>query len=670
MPDKHTDTQSLIEKLKREINRHDYLYYVEDSPDITDYQYDQLLKQLADIEKAHPELVTNDSPTQRVSGEASPTFNPVRHSIPMLSLDNTYNEIEFSDWFNRTAKGLKGEPFELVVELKIDGVSLNLTYESGVLKTGATRGDGETGEDVTPNAKSIRAIPLRLLNAKPPSYLEVRGEVYINKKDFHDLNKRITDEGEQEFANPRNAAAGSLRQKNPLITAKRPLKFFVHSFGLVEGENFETHWQFLEYCRKAGLRPTDRAKVCRSFDEVLAFRNEIEKTRDNLPYEIDGIVAKVNSLGQQKLLGFTSKSPRWAIAFKFAPRQAVTKVENIRVQVGRTGILTPVAELTPVEISGVTVSNSTLHNFDEIGRLGVRIGDTVLVERAGDVIPKVVKTFTEKRTGLEKVFHIPKKCPACGEPITKEKEDEVAYRCINPSCPAQIEQGLAHFAARDAMDINGLGESAIAQLLSRKLVNNFSDIYFLKKEDLLKLELFKDKKASNLLSAIEKSKTRPLNRLLFGLGIRHIGEKAARVLAEKFVNIDNLAGASREKLEAIPEIGPVMAEAVNDFFSQAAVKRIIEYLKRAGVNMTEPVRENTLTAITGKIFVLTGELETLTRGQAESKIAELGGSAVSSVSKKTNYLVLGKDPGSKYDKAKKLHVKIINEKEFLELIKG
>jgi len=669
MPDKLKDTALQIEKLKSEINRHDYLYYVEDSPEISDYQYDQLLKQLSALEKQHPDFVTPDSPTQRVSGQASSTFAPVRHSVPMLSLDNTYNEEEFSDWYNRAVKGLKNEPFELVTELKIDGVSLNLTYVNGVLKTAATRGDGETGEDVTANVKSIRAIPLKLRNKVPPNYFEVRGEVYINKKDFLELNNRIIDEGEQEFANPRNAAAGSLRQKDPAVTARRPLKFFVHSFGKVEGETFDTHWEFLEFCRKAGLRPTDKGRLCKSFGDAAAFKNQIEKERDGLPFEIDGVVAKVNSLKQQQTLGFTSKSPRWAIAFKFAPRQAVTKIENIRVQVGRTGIITPVAELKPVEISGVTVSNSTLHNFDEISRLDARIGDTVIVERAGDVIPKVVQVLTEKRSGSEKAFVIPKHCPACGGPVTKEKEEEVAYRCINPSCPAQIGRALAHFASRDAMDIDGMGESAIEQLLSRKLVSGFSDIYFLNKDDLLKLDLFKDKKAQNLIDAIENSKKQPLNRLLYGFGIRHIGEKAARVLAEKFGDIMGLEHASVEELTAIPEIGPVMAEAVKEFFSQASVKKVITELKKAGVNMAQPKMEAPVSNISGRTFVLTGELETFSRSEAEAKILELGGNATSSVSKKTDYLVLGKDPGSKYDKAKKLGVKILNENEFKELIK-
>jgi len=668
MPEKSTDTSHQIEKLKNEINRHDYLYYVEDSPVISDFQYDQLIKKLSELEKQHPELVTPDSPTQRVSGQASPGFKPVRHSIPMLSLDNTYSEEEFSDWYKRVEKGLKGEPFELVVELKIDGVSLNLSYEKGILKTCATRGDGETGEDVTPNAKSIRAIPLKLMDPGPPAFFEVRGEVYINKKDFLELNKRIIEEGDNEFANPRNAAAGSLRQKNPLVTAKRPLKFFVHSYGRVDGEEFATHWQFLEYCRKAGLRPTDNAKLCGDLNAVVSFQKKIEEERDLLPYEIDGIVAKVNSLQQQKALGFTSKSPRWAIAFKFSPRQGVTKVENIRVQVGRTGIITPVAELKPIEISGVTLSNSTLHNFDEIERLGVRIGDTVLVERAGDVIPKVIKTLVEKRTGAERVFHIPKKCPACGGPITKEKEEDIAYRCINLSCPAQIERGLTHFAGREAMDIEGLGESAVSQLVEKKLVRRFSDIYFLHKDDLLRLDLFADKKAQNLLDSIEKSKKQPLSRLLFGLGIRHVGEKAARVLAEKFKTMDALSRAGSVELERAADVGPVITLSVKDFFSQEAVCSVLEEFKKAGVNMLEPEREKKLSPLTGRTLVLTGELEAFARSEAEQKIRELGGNAASSVSKKTDYLIAGGEPGSKLAKAKKLGVKIINEKEFLELI--
>jgi DNA ligase (NAD+) len=669
MSESQKEASLQIEKLKNEIRRHDYLYYVEDNPEISDFQYDELYKELSELENQYPYLITPDSPTQRVSGKALSTFAPVRHSAPMLSLDNTYNDREFSDWFQRVVKALGDGNFELVVELKIDGVSLSLGYVNGILTTGATRGDGETGEDVTANIRSIGAIPLRLRANKPPKYFEVRGEVYINKKDFAALNGNILSEGGQPFANPRNAAAGSLRQKNPLVTAGRPLKFFIHSFGKIEGETFDTHWQFLEFCRALGLRPTDKSKLCKSLEDVTRFRKQIEETRENLPFEIDGIVVKVNSLKQQQALGFTSKSPRWAIAFKFSARQATTKVVNIRAQVGRTGIITPVAELAPVELSGVTVSNSTLHNFDEIERLDVRIGDTVIVERAGDVIPKVIKTIISKRNGSEKKFNIPKHCPACGGPITKEKEEDIAYRCINPSCPAQIEQALIHFAKRDAMDIEGMGEIAVSGLLKNGLINGFAGIYFLNKEGLLKLDLFADKRAQNLLNAIEKSKTRPLSRLLFALGIRHIGEKAARILADRFGDMDSLAGASVETLTSIPEIGPVMAEAVTNYFAQDSVKKIIGQLKKAGLNMSEPKKDKAESKITGKTFVITGTLGSLSRSEAEQKIIGLGGKTAGSVSKKTDYLVCGADPGSKFDKAKKLGVKILEENEFLDLVK-
>lgn len=668
MPESKKEAKHRIHELVTEINRHDYLYYVQDKPEISDLKYDTLFKQLLELEKHNPELVAPDSPTQRVSGQVSKVFKEIRHSLPMLSLDNTYNEEEFSDWHARVVKALGDEDFELAVELKIDGVSLSLGYVNGSLKTGATRGDGETGEDVTLNARSIRAIPLTLRGSDIPQYLEVRGEVYIDKKDFLELNNRIIETEDQPFANPRNAAAGSLRQKNPQVTSQRPLKFFVHSFGKVEGRDFKTHWEFLEYCKALGLRPGDKAKLCKTFDEVVSFRKQIEDTRDRLPFEIDGIVVKVNSLDQQKRLGFTSKSPRWAIAFKFSARQAVTIVNNIRVQVGRTGILTPVAELEPVELSGVTVSNSTLHNFDEIERLGVRIGDTVVVERAGDVIPKVIKTLTEKRKGGEKVFRLPKECPACGGPITKEKEEEVAYRCANPSCPAQIERGLAHFASRNAMDIEGLGEMAVQQLYKNNLIKDLSSVYFLKKEDLLKLELFADKKAQNLLNAIEKSKSRPLSRLVFALGIRHIGEKAGRVLAGKYGDIDVLAAASVDELAATPEVGPVMAEAVRNYFSQDSVKTLIGRFKSAGLLMTEPEKDNSQSPLAGKTFVLTGSLEGFTRSEAEAAVLAKGGSVSSSVSKKTAYVVAGAEPGSKLDKAKKLGVNVLDEAGFKILL--
>jgi DNA ligase (NAD+) len=659
-----------IEHLRREIRRHDYLYYVNDKPEISDYAYDTLLKKLQELEKRHPLLITPDSPTQRVSGLAAPTFESIKHTIPMLSLDNTYSRDELLEWAKRVEKGLRAGNPEFVVEPKIDGVGLALVYKNGTLSTGATRGDGETGEDITPNTKTIRSIPLKLAVEKPPTFVDIRGEVYMEKKEFAALNKNISEQGADVFANPRNAAAGSIRQKDPKITAGRPLKFFVHSYGRIEGgDKFGTHWEFLELCREMGIRSAPYSKLFKNMDEVVSYCSEFEQKRDTLPFEIDGMVIKVNALAQQRILGFTMKSPRWAIAFKFAARQATTKLKDIRVQVGRTGVITPVADLEPVEVSGVTISHATLHNFDEIARLGVKIGDTVLIERAGDVIPKVVKVIESKRTGKERSFPIPKKCPECGSPITKEKEEEVAYRCINPSCPAQIERGLAHFASRGAMDIEGMGWAAVEQLVRSGKVRYFEDIYKLKKDDLLKLALFADKKAENLLSAIEESKKQPLSRLLFGLGIPNVGEKAALVLADRFKNIAALAKAGKVQLTSINEIGPVMAEAISDYFSQESVKKLIEHLKELGVNTIEPEREKGEQKLAGLTIVFTGELKKYARSEAEARARELGANVTSLVSKKTDYVVSGENPGSKYDKAKKLGIKIIDEEEYEKMIK-
>lgn len=670
MPEKLRTIEHEIEKLRKEIRHNDYLYYVLDQPEISDFEYDQLFKRLQKLEEQYPSLVTPDSPTQRVSGLAAPTFNPVRHTVPMLSLDNTYNETEFRQWYERVSKALDNTDFEMTIELKIDGVGVNLTYENGILAIGATRGDGVTGEDVTPNMKSVRAIPLRLISPDPPRFLEVRGEVYMNKKEFEILNEKIKEKGEQPFANPRNSAAGSLRQKDPRITANRPLRFFIHSYGKVEGEEFSTHWEFLQHMKSFGLRPVEHARLTRNWEDVLDYRKNMEEKRDSLPYEVDGIVIKVNSLAQQRTLGFTQKSPRWAIAYKFPARQATTKIAGIRVQVGRTGVITPVADLDPVQVGGVTIEHATLHNFDEIKRLDARVGDTALIERAGDVIPKVVKVIESKRTGHEKPFHIPRECPSCGGPITKEKEEEVAYRCLNPSCPVQIERGLIHFAGREAMDIDGMGEVVVEQLVRRKTVKDFADIYKLTKSDLLTLDLFKEKKAEKLLSAIEKSKERPLSRLLFALGIHHVGEKAAWVLAGEFRTMDRLLKATNEDLGRIKDFGPVLAEAVCDFFAQPAVKVLIADLREAGVNMTEPEREARGLPFEGKTFVFTGELKGCTRTEAEKRVRELGGNASSSVSNKTDYVVAGEAAGSKLSKAEKLGVKVIDEAAFDKLLKG
>ncbi|HAX61664.1 MAG TPA: DNA ligase (NAD(+)) LigA [Elusimicrobia bacterium] len=662
-----------IEKLKKEIRHHDHLYYVLSQPEISDTEYDNLMKHLQKLEEKNPQFITDDSPTQRVSGNAVKDFKTVKHSTPMLSLDNTYSSDEIIEWDKRVKKIIANENYEYVIEPKIDGISCALTYKNGMLVQGATRGDGDNGEDITLNIKTIKSIPLKLLptsDFRLPTPLEVRGEVYIDKTDFQKLNEEISKNGEQPFANPRNAAAGSLRQKNPKITAERKLKFIVHSYGTIPGtEKFETHFEFLNLCEKIGLPTTlKNIHLTKKIEEVVKLCRKREFDRENMPFEIDGLVIKINSLEQQKKLGFTMKSPRWAIAYKFPAKQATTKIKNIVVQVGRTGILTPVAELEPVALGGVTISRATLHNFDEIERLGVRIGDTVLIERAGEVIPKIIKVIETKRTGKEKKISQPAECSVCGQPIVKEKEGDVAWRCINPSCPAHLENGLVHFAKREAMDIEGLGEAAVVQLISKKMISDFADIYYLKKDDLLKLELFKEKKAQNLLDAIEKSKTRPLSRLLFGLGIRNVGEKAAIVLAEKFLTLDDLMKSTVEDLQKIYEIGPVVAETVVKFFALPETKKLVEKLKKAGVNTKEEIKTGPK-ILEGKTFVFTGELKNFSRNDAESKVRELGGNASSSVSQKTDFVVAGDNPGSKYKKAQKLSVKIISENDFLKMIK-
>ena len=668
MKENDTPINQEVNALRQEIRKHDYLYYTLDNPKISDYDYDILFKRLQKIEEQHPDLITSDSPTQRISVTPSENFKQIKHSVPMLSLENVYNESELRDWENRIIKGLN-ESFELVVELKIDGVGLALTYVNNVLTIGATRGDGETGEDITLNTKTIRSIPLRILTENVPNIFEVRGEVYISKADFNNLNEQMMEDGNEPFANPRNSAAGSLRQKDPQITAKRPLKFFAHSYGKTEPElNLKTHWNFLDFSKECGLKYSDYAKVFNNIEDVISHYKHIETMRDKLPYEIDGIVIKVNSILQQKKLGQTARSPRWAIAFKFPARRATTKITNIRVQVGRTGILTPVADLEPVELSGVVVSHATLHNFDEIARLGVKIGDTVLIERAGDVIPKILQVIIEKRTGTEKEFSIPKKCPICNSDVSKAKENDVAYRCQNPSCPQTLERGLTHFASRDAMDIDGLGEAAIHQLLERKLIFSFSDIYKLTKESLLTLDLFKDKKSQNLIIAIEQSKTRPLSRLLFALGIRHIGQKTAKVLAEHFKTLDKLSTASIDELTEINEVGPVMAQTIAEYFAQKSVIELIVQLKNCSLNMTEPENEIIKSEMFEESFIFTGELSKYSRSQAEELVLIRGGKISSSVSAKTSYLVCGENPGSKLQKAQKFGIKIISESEFEKLL--
>ncbi len=662
-----TDIKKKIENLRQKIRHHDYLYYSVSQPQISDKEYDCLIKQLKSLEDEHPEYKTADSPTVRVSGGILEGFKTVKHKQKMLSLDNTYSFEELKDWDERVHKGLgRGAKVEYVAELKIDGLSANITYKSGKMIIGATRGDGETGEDVTQNIKTIRAIPLILLGKNIPELIEIRGEVYMDKKEFEIINKEREIEGEVLFANPRNAASGSLKLLDTGLVAKRKLNFFAHSLGEYKGEEIHSQWEFFKELKEWGIRINPNSRLCKNLDEVMDFCKAWQEKREQIDYEIDGIVVKVDNMPQQKKLGFTLKSPRWAVAYKFPARQATTEVLKININVGRTGVITPTAELAPVECSGVIIRHATLHNFDEIKRLNVKEGDRVLIERAGDVIPKVVKVVQSKGG---KAFPIPKTCPVCSGKVVKEKEEDVAYRCINPSCPAQLERGLFHFAARDAMDIEGMGEAVASQLVQLKLVKNFADIYTLKEEDLLKLELFKDKKVKNLLLAIQKSKSQPLSRLIYALGIRHVGEKAAFVLAQKFKHMDDLAAAKHEDLDTIYEAGPVLAESIVDYFSQTQTKKLIQDLRNSGLNFKEAVTEVRRTPLTGKTIVFTGELKEYSRTRAEELARVAGGNPASSISKNTDFVVAGENPGSKYDKAKKIGVKIIDEIKFKEMLK-
>jgi len=652
--------------LRETIRYHDHRYYVLNQPEVSDAEYDRLLRELTALEAQAPHLVTLDSPTQRVGGIPDNAFRPVRHAAPMVSLDNAFTEEEVVAWHQRVMKGLPGAQPTYTVELKIDGVSLALTYDRGRLRRAATRGDGSTGEDVTANAKTIRAIALRL-QGRAPARLEVRGEVYMNRDAFAAYNAAAGRRGEELFANPRNAAAGSLRQKDPQVTAKRPLRFFAHSYGMVEGARFATHWEFLQACVRFGLPVTERAARCGSFEEALERCRALERLRDQLAYEADGVVVKVNERVFQDRLGMTHRSPRWAIAYKFPAHQATTQILDVQPSIGRTGVITPVAVLKPVECAGVTISHATLHNYDEVERLGVKRGDWVVIQRAGDVIPQVVKVIEGRRTGNERSVKPPTHCPECRGTVAREKEEDVAYRCINPSCPAQLARELLHFGSREAMDIEGMGEAVVEQLVARGAVCDVAQLYALTGQDLLGLELFAEKKAQNLLEAIEASKRRGLARLLYGLGIRHVGEKSALDLASHFGSMDRLMAADAEALQRVPGVGPVMAEAIAQFFGQPEAKTLIARLKDAGVKMTEPTPSGPQ-PLRGQTFVFTGGLSRLTRPQAEALVRRFGGSASSSVSRETTYVVAGASSGSKLAKARQLGVTVLSEQEFLALM--
>ena len=657
-----------IDKLRERINHHNWKYHTLDDPEIDDAQFDDLFRRLLALEEQYPELVTSDSPTQRVGGAPLERFSTVRHAMPMLGLSNVEDEARFLDFHERILKALDGADVEYVAEPKFDGVSVELVYERGALLTASTRGDGETCEDVTANVKTIRTIPLKLNPAEnPPETLDVRGEILIPVKDFDRLNEQRRTADEKTFANPRNAAAGSLRQLDPRVTASRPLDIFCWGAGRVS-ENIATQAELLDAYKRWGLRVAADWKLCSSPDEVIEYYRNILDTRDSSPYEMDGVVVKINDFNQQRELGIRSRSPRWATAYKFPPREEISKILAIEVNVGRTGAVTPVARLEPVRIAGVTVSNATLHNQDEVDRKDVRVGDYVVVRRAGDVIPEVLRVLVEKRAGDEKPFRIPDTCPVCGSKVVRE-EDEAVHRCVNLSCPAQLVERIKHFASRNAMDIEGLGDKLVRQLFEKNMVETPADLYNLEKEQVAALDRMADKSAQNLLDALEKSKTATLPRFLFALGIRHVGEHVAKVLADSFKSLDALEKATGEELVAVHEIGPEVAGSVRDFFDREENIEALENLLAAGITFEQSDEtEDAGTSFAGMTFVLTGAMDSFTRNEAKAQIEARGGRVASSVSKKTNYVVAGADPGSKLDKARELGVEIIDEVAFGKLL--
>ncbi len=680
MVPKTKDVAARVEELRKEIRRHERLYYVEDRPEITDAEFDALMRQLRALEEEHPDLVTSDSPTQRVGGAPVSELPSVRHEVPLFSLENAYDEGELKAWLTRVSDRLGGRSPEIVCELKIDGLSVSLVYENGVLVRAATRGDGTTGEDVTPNVKTIRSVPLLLhaaeaARARPvPGLLEVRGEVFLPRASFRALNEAREEEGEPLFANPRNAAAGSLRLLDARITAARRLDAFLYAVARWEGEKPpDTQEEVLDRLGEFGFKVNPRwKKVDGTFREIWAFLEAARRTRTSreLPFETDGVVLKVNGLGDQRRLGATAKSPRWALAFKFPPEEATTVVKNIVVQVGRTGVLTPVAEFEPVILAGTTVKRATLHNMEDLSRKDVRVGDTVAVEKGGDVIPKVTRVLVEKRPAGAREFVLPSRCPSCGEKVVRV-EGEVAVRCVNPSCPAQAKEAIRHYVSRRAMDVEGLGDERIDQLLAAKLISDVASLYDLRSADLAALERWGEKSAANVLGQIARSKEAGLARLLFGLGIRQVGEKTAKVLARRFGSMELLAAASEDELTAVPEIGPETAGGIRDWFGSARNVSLLAKLRQRGVRMTEslagPAGEGPLS---GGVFVLTGTLAGRTRDEAAAAIEAAGGKVTSSVSKKTTAVIAGEDPGSKLGKAKALGVPVWSEEDLVKALKG
>jgi DNA ligase (NAD+) len=665
------DINKKIEKLRENLNYHNHRYYVLADPVISDLEYDKLMRELTELEEKHPHLVTPDSPTQRVGAEPLEEFETVIHKIPMLSLGNAFDDGELRAFDQRVRKLLEKDNIEYVVEPKIDGLAISLLYEKGRFVRGATRGDGVRGEDVTLNLRTIKSIPL-ILQADCPEELEVRGEVFIYNKDFENLNKKRLEKGEALFANPRNAAAGSLRQLDPKITAERPLDAFLY-WGIItpHPDNIKTHNEMLSFISKLGFKVVQNYKTCKGIEEVIKYCSEWTEKREEFPYEVDGMVLKVASYNEQDILGTVSRSPRWAIAYKFPASQVTTIIQDIQIYIGRTGALTPVAHLEPVLVDGSTVSRATLHNEDEIKRKDIRIGDTVLIQKAGKVIPEVIKVIEEKRTGKEIPFVMPSMCPRCSGNVHKP-EGEAVLRCTNPNCFAKLEGVIKHYAERDAMDIEGLGKATVEQLIAEGFINNdVSDLYKLKVEELSELDGMGEKSANNLINAIEASKNRPLNRLIYALGIRYVGEHVAKIIASNYTGLETLSQATFDELQNIPEIGPKVAGSLVEFFSQKENIILIEKLKSSGVKIFEEIKkkESTGHAWEGKQFVITGTLPNISRNDAKKIIENKGGKVGSSVSKKTDFLLVGEDPGSKFDKAKELGVKIITGEEFAELIK-
>lgn len=663
----HEEAEKRLKELKDLINYHNYRYYVLDSPEISDFEYDKLFDELLAIEKKFPDLVTEDSPSKKVGGEPFAEFKTIEYKIPMLSLGKTFDKEDLINFDRRVKRESGVDKIGYVTELKMDGLAISIRYEKGMLVLGATRGDGIKGEEVTSNVKTIKNVPLKLMRDDIPEVIEVRGEVIIYKKDFEDLNRQRDKNGEPLFANPRNASAGSIRQLDSKITAQRKLHMIAYGVGELSGKEFKTQLEIIEYLIKIGFSVSSEYALCENIDEVVRMCEYYSRRRTDYPFEADGVVAKINDIDIQKKLGATSHEPRWAIAYKFPAEEKETIVRDIIVNIGRTGALTPVAIFDPVNLEGSTVSRATLHNEDQVKMLDIRVGDYIIVRKAGSVIPEVVRVIPEKRTGNEKPFKMPDKCPVCGGPAVR-LEGEAVTRCINASCPAQLKERIIHFVSREAMDIESIGQKLVEQMVDKDIVKDFADLYYLKKEDMMKLERMGDILAEKILRNIQDSKTKPLANLLFALGIFQVGKRTAELLVEKFKSIDELANATIEDVLGVEGVGPVTAQSIKDFFSAKENISIIEKLKKARVKTSALPEEKAEGPLKGLVFVFTGILKEVTRGDAKKIVESLGGEAAEAVSRRVNYVVVGEDPGSKLDKARALGIKTINEEEFKKLI--